>query len=261
MVQRDSFPLAALSMELFLIIIASFSFCALNEAKAHLVTATISPDRNYNAPLDVNSMVRFNCTGTGTVIEWTVDGSSAKHLTIQSRGVTTTPEEDIGGGVFFSSLFIRASKENDNTSIRCTSIRIISINPEVFQSGSSKLIFLNIRSFLGPPSNLPPSQADESCKKILSWDAPKTFDLDIKPDSLYYNICCNLTGGINCTNISSTRETAIQFTFCNVSVTLMFTVTALNVTGEGNANSVIYLPSGRLTIMHIIDTITVTSPG
>ena len=240
--------------------IASFLFCSFNEVTTQL-TATISPDLNYNAPLDGNSMVRFNCTGTGTIIEWTVDGTSAKDPTIQSRGVSTTPEMDIGGGMFFSSLFIRTSKENDNTSIRCTTIRVISINPEMFQSGSSKLIFLNIRRLLGPPPNQPPFQAHESCGRVLSWNAPKTLDLtDNEPDTLYYTVCHNLIGGKNCSHISSTGGTVVELTFCNVSVSLLFTVTVLNVVGEGNANSVIYLPSGRLMIMRT-DTITVKPPG
>ena len=53
------------------------------------------------------------------------------------------------------------------------------INPEVLQSGSSKLIFLNIRRLLGPSPNQSVSQADESCTihVILSWNAPKTLDL------------------------------------------------------------------------------------
>ena len=230
-------------MKLFLMIIASFSlFSALNEVEAHLVTATISPDLDYNAPLDVNSMGRFNCTGTGTIIEWMVDGTSANDPTIQSRGVTTTPEEDIGGGMFFSSLFIRASKENDDTSISCTTIRVISINPEVFQSGSSELVFLNIQGLLGPPPNLTLSQANKNCTGILSWDASETLDLtDIETDILYYTVYCNITGDLACKNVSSSDER--EFRFSEVGKPLLFTVSGVNVVGEGNYGSVYYLPS------------------
>ena len=239
LVLRRLLAVIILSMDLFSMIIASTLFCVFNEVEAQL-TATISPDRDYNAPLDVNLIVRFNCTGTGTIIEWTVDGTSAKAPTIQNRGVTTTPEEDIGGGAFFSSLFIRASKENDNTSILCTTARIISINPEVFQTGSSELVFLHIQGLLGPPPNLTLSKADNrNFTRILSWDAPETLDLtDIEPDILYYSVCHNLTGDQTCINVSSSVKR--EFRFANVQVTVLFTVTAVNVVGEGNVSSIIY---------------------
>ena len=217
-----------------------FLFSVLCEAEAQL-TATISPDRDYNTALNVNLMVQFNCTGTGTIIEWTVNGTSAKDSTIKNRGVTTTSEEDIGGGMFFSSLFIRASEENDNTSILCTTARIVSINPEVFESGSSDLIFLNIQGLLGPPLNLTLSQADENCTTILSWDAPETLDLtDIEPDIQYYRVCYNVSSNLTCVMINNEER---EFRFSNISVTLLFTVTATNVVGEGNSSSIIYQPN------------------
>ena len=207
-------------------------------AKAQ-ITATISPDQDYNAALDNTSMIRFNCTATGNIVEWRVDGSPANFESITSRGVSTTPTVSIGGGVFFSSLSIRASSENDNTSIRCISIR----TEPTFSSNTSQSIFLNIQGLLGPPPNLTLSAFDENGTRTLSWDAPETLDLtDIEPDILHYRVCHNLTSDMNCKNTTSSQERSVDVDFCNVSVPVLITVAAVNVVGVGKNSSTLCPP-------------------
>ena len=220
-------------MESFSFIIPSLCLCALNvEAQ---ITATISPDRDYSAPFDAKSMVRFNCTGTGAIVQWRVDGIEANTMVIVKRGVITTPAQDIGEGVFFSSLFIPASKENDNTSIQCTTVRVkpmLSVN-------NSELVFLNIQGLLGAPPNLTLSQTDENTI-ILSWDAPETLDLmDIEPDILYYTVCYNLTDDLYCVNVSSSEKRELLI-HSEDDIPMLFTVAAVNVVGEGNASSILF---------------------
>ena len=70
----------------------------------------------------------------------------------------------------------------------------------------------------------------------LSWDAPETIDLtDIEPDISNYRVCFNISEEINCDNVS---ESSQQYTFINLRVPLLFSLSAVNVVGEGNATTV-----------------------
>ena len=242
------------SMHLQQLFVPTLLLCAVfNRAKAQLVTVTISPDQNYNAALDETSTIQFNCTATGTLIEWRVDGTPAGVESIIGRGVTTTSAVDIGGGVFFSSLSIRASSENHNTTIQCTTVLT---NPPFPYFNASKLIFLNIQGVLGPPPNLTLSEDDGNCIITLGWDAPETLDLtDIEPDILYYRVCHNLTDNETCANISSAKER--EFSLPRVEgIVLLFTVAAVNIVGEGIGSSILHQPTnydvvqGRFTTSH-----------
>ena len=222
--------------------------CATLNSKAQVITATISPDQDYNAALGETSMIQFTCYATGTLIEWRVDRTPANVKSILTRGVTITPTVSIGGGVFFSSLSIRASSENDNTTIQCTTVLTDPPSPKTYFN-ASKLIFLNIQGVLGPPPNLTISEADENCIATLGWDAPETLDLtNIEPDILYYIVCHNLTGDMNCANTTSLQERLANITLCQVSgMTVMLTVAAVNVVGVGNTSSLLYSSHSTLT--------------
>ena len=140
-------------MELLLIIVPTLLFynniILLKIQAAAQITVAIFPDQDYNAPLDESSVIRFNCTGTAAIIQWTVDGIPANYNRIVRRGVSITPAVNVGGGLYFSSLFIRATHENSNTSLQCTAIHISPIG-----SKSSKQVFLNVQGLLGAPPNL-----------------------------------------------------------------------------------------------------------
>ena len=84
--------------------------------------------------------------------------------------------------MFSSYLFIPARSDNNNTSMRCSTI-----------DANSKVIFLNIQGLLDPPPNITLS---DRLSRILRWDAPdlETLDItDIDPDFQSYQICYNLT--------------------------------------------------------------------
>ena len=221
-------------MEVFLI----FLLCAIHSIKSRAqVIAEISPNEDYNAALNPDSKVQFNCTGNSGTIFWTVDGTEATNADIISRGVTTTVSMDIGGGMILTTLSIPASDENDHTAIQCT---VVIVNP--LASNRSKLIFFNIQGLLGPPPNLTLSYADEQLTRLLSWDAPPTLDItNIDPDIEYYQVCYNLSTELTCTNVSSVGER--EFKLSNVRVPLLFTVTAFNVVGEGNESSIVHQAS------------------
>ena len=222
-------------MEVFLI----FLLCAVN-AQAQ-ITAEISPNKDYNAALDPDSRILFNCTGNGDTIGWTVDGSQVSDADIISRGVTTTSAIEISEEVRLSTLSIPASKQNDNTSIRCSVLELDS-NGIPTDFAVSKLIYLNIQGLLGPPPNLTLSYVDELLSRLLTWDAPDTLDItNVDPDIDFYQVCYNLSTEVTCTNVSSVGER--EFKFSNVRVPLLFTVTAFNVVGEGSESSVVHQAS------------------
>ena len=216
-----------------------FLLCAVN-AQAQ-ITAEISPNEDYNAALDPDSRILFNCTGNGNTISWTVDSRQSSEAGILSRGVTTTGAIGISEGVRLSTLSIPASKQNDNTSIRC-SVLELNRNGIPTDFAVSELIFLNIQGLLGPPPNLTLSEADVQLTRVLTWNPPDTLDItNVDPDIEFYQVCYNLSTELTCTNVSSVGER--QFKFSNVRVPLLFTVTALNVVGEGNANSIVHQAS------------------
>ena len=221
-------------MEVFLI----FLLCASHSIKSRAqVIAEISPNEDYNAALNPDLNIQFNCTGNSGIISWTVDGIEATNADIISRGVTTTVPMDIGGGMFLSTLSIPAYDENDHAAIQCT---VVIVNP--LASDMSKLIFLNIQGLLGPPPNLFLLEADEQLSRSLTWDAPPTLNItNVDPDIEYYQVCYNLSAELTCTNVSSVGER--EFKLSNVRVPLLFTVTAFNVVGEGNESSIVHQAS------------------
>lgn len=225
--------LPSLWIELFLTIALILLLLLLNLQVEAQVTATISPNQDYNVPLDENFLIQFNCTGTEAIIQWRVDGIPANYNSIVRRGISTTPAVEVGGGLYFSSLFIQTTNENHNTSVQCTAVRLTPLG-----LNSSKLIFLNIQGLLGAPPKLTISESNENMARILSWDSPETLDLtDIEPDILYYTVCYNLSVEFTCINVSSSEKR--EFRYYNICVSLLITVTAVNVVGEGSSSSIL----------------------
>ena len=215
-----------------------FSFLLLCVVNAQAqVTAVISPNEDYNAALDPNSNVLFNCTGNGSTFVWTVDGIAVPNPDIASRGVTASSETSIGGGMILSTLSIPASVENNNTDVLCTVIDAVSL-----ASDRTGVISLSIQGLLGPLPNLTLSDTDEQLSRLLTWDAPPTLNItNVEPDIEFYQVCYNLSTELTCSNVSSEGER--QFKFSNVRVPLLFTVTAFNVVGEGNESSIVHQAS------------------
>ena len=203
-------------------------------------SVSISPREDYNAPLDPDFSVQFNCTSTRASIEWRVNNTiPTVGSELADRGVVASAEETIGSGMFFTSLLIPARNDSNNTTIECRAIDTNSVMPVL----NSKVIFLNIQGLLGPPSNLSSSDADDGLTRVLSWGAPETLDItNVNPDIQSYQVCYNPTDDLTCVNVSSSERR--EFTFLYVRVSLLFTVTAINMVGEGAASSIIHQPSG-----------------
>ena len=194
-------------------------------------SAIISP-REYTASLDPSASTTFQCEVTGAdSILWIVDGYFALRQEIRQRGISSSHQVTVNQtvGRFTSNISISQSHINKNTSILCMACVI---------QGTDVLsvpAFFKVQGVLGPPPNLTLTILDEFVK-VLTWDEPYTLNItDVEPDISHYRVCSNLS-----TTCTSTTSTSREFMFVNVGVNILFTVTAVNVVGEGN----------RSTIMH-----------
>ena len=223
-------------LPIFTVILAFSIVHLLLDFTQALVTITISPEKDYTAALNPSMVIQFNCTVIGTdVIQWIVDDIPANDNDIASRGVSTTTTMQTGEGVYMSTLFIPADATNNNTSILC---RAYDVRNQPILSVDSKTLIFRVQGLLGPSPNTTISESGDRLTRILSWDAPATLDItNTDPDILYYSVCHNLTAdSLTCVNVSR-RE----FIFPNIGITLLFTVSAINVVGEGNISSIVHI--------------------
>ena len=213
------------------------------------ITINISPQLDdYIAALDSNSTVQFNCTAKfnkSIIFQWRVNDTDSGFIDIVNSGVSTTQgSEEIEPGVIVSvsSLYISTRGENNNTNIRCRTFDEVS-TPGIITLVESQLIILRMQGLLDSPPNLTLLTSQDQLTKILSWDAPETLDItNIDPDIQSYQVCYNVTNDLSCISVSSSERR--EFRFLNVRIPLLFTVTAINIVGEGNASSVVHQPSG-----------------
>ena len=80
----------------------------------------IEAPRSVNASL--NTTVQFHCSAAAFSLQWNVDGTVASSLVIQDRGITyesVSDEPPSGGVVWNSTLFVNATKRNNNTIVYC----------------------------------------------------------------------------------------------------------------------------------------------
>jgi hypothetical protein len=104
---------------------------------------------------------------------------------------------------------------------------------------TSEPVLFKIQGLLDAPSNLMLSEADNKHMRKLSWDKPFSLDItDVDPDIECYNVCYSLVNTTaeksQCTCVNQT-----EYTFLCVSVPLLFTVSAVNVVGEGEDSSIL----------------------
>ena len=82
------------------------------------------------------------------------------------------------------------------------------------------------------------SEGDNQHMRRLTWDEPFSLDItDVDPDIDCYSVCYSLVNVkvSQCTCVNQTEHT-----FLCVSLPLLFTVSAVNVVGEGGASSVLH---------------------
>ena len=80
----------------------------------------------------------------------------------------------------------------------------------------------------------------------LTWDAPSTLNITaVEPDISSYIVCSNIS--TECTTINVTvaggdSSDLRQYTFLNLRAYINFTVTAVNIVGDGESASIVYQP-------------------
>ena len=203
-------------------------------------SATILP-REYIAILDPSASTVFQCDVTGAdCILWIVDGFFAQRQEIRQRGISISHQVTVNltEGRFTSNISISQSDMNKNTSILC--LASVIQGTDVLSSPA----FFKVQGLLGPPPNLTLTvptdlqleQRLEEFVRVLIWDEPNTLNItDVEPDISHYQVCYNLSTALTCIN-----TTGREFIFLNVRINLLFTVTAVNVVGEGNGSTVVH---------------------
>ena len=200
------------------------------------LTAVITP-RGYNASLDPEASFTFQCDVTGSDnIQWLVDGRPSTTQEIRDRGISgsNTITVDEATDSFRSSLFILRNTTNMNTTIEC----LATIVSPTFIGYTSEPVLFKVQGLLDVPSNLLLSEADNQLMRRLSWDEPFSLDItDVDPDIECYNVCYSLVN-VSAEKSQCTCVNQTEYTFLCVSVPLLFTVSAVNVVGEGEATSI-----------------------
>ena len=203
-------------------------------------TVAITPSAGYNASLDAQASFSFQCDVTGADdIRWIVDGLPSSFQTIIDRGIfqSTVMTVDLDTGSLSSSISISRNVTNEHVTIICrgdtfTPSATVYSDPVIFQ----------VQGLLEAPPNLTFLGTNDQCMRRISWGEPFSLDItDIEPDISHYNVCYSLRNAdkSRCLYVNQT-----EFSFLNVSAPLLFTVSAVNVVGEGNASSIFYSGSG-----------------
>ena len=211
-------------------------------------TAVITP-RGYNASLDSEASFTFQCDVIGAdTIQWVVDGLPSTRSEIRTRGISEGEIIDVDptAGILRGSLSIERNIINKNTSVIC--IADLTLLADVL----SEPVLFRVQGLLDAPSNVMLSEADNQHVRRLSWD--KSFSLDITdfdPDIDCYNVCYRLVN-ITVENSQCTCVNQTEYTFLCVSVPLLFTVSAVNVVGEGGATSILHHGCGCISTTGLI---------
>ena len=204
------------------------------------LTAVITP-RGYNASLDPEASFTFQCDVTGSDnIQWLVNGSPSTTQENRDRGISqgSIVTVDEATDSFRSSLSILRNITNRNITVKCQVTAVSSIgmvtgiisDPAQFQ----------IQGLLDAPSKLMLSKADNQHMRRLSWDEPFSLDItDVDPDIECYNVCYSLVN-VSAEKSQCTCVNQTEYAFLCVSVPLLFTVSTVNVVGEGEATSILH---------------------
>ena len=204
------------------------------------LTAAITP-RGYNASLDPEASFTFQCDVTGTNnIQWLVDGQPSTTQDNRDRGISqsTIITVDEATDSFRISLSIVRNIANRNTTVRC---QVTAVSSTGMVTGiSSDPAQFQIQGLLDAPSNLMLSEADNQHMRRLSWEEPFSLDItDVDPDIECYNVCYSLVS-VSAEKSQCMCVNQTEYTFLCVSVPLLFTVSAVNVVGEGGATSTLH---------------------
>ena len=209
------------------------------ETEAQTPTATIFPTE-YITSLSCPVPEVFRCDASGAnSILWVVDGIYAARQEIRDRGITTSELVTINAekGQFTSNIYIPCTFVNRNVSIVCVA-NVADVNREDILSAPA---FFKVQGLLHSPPNLNLTSVsiDKSqgeFLRLLTWEEPETLNItDVDPDINHYRVCYNISTTTTC-KITLKRE----FIFLNIRVHILFSVTAVNVVGEGSASTIMH---------------------
>ena len=173
-------------------------------------------------------------------IQWIVDGVSSNRQEIIDRGILVENAVIIVNevtGSFRQNISITRNDANKNTTLVCIA------DSFTLNDAHSDPVLFQVQGLLEAPPNVMLSEADDHyIMRRLSWNDPFSLDItDEDPDIKHYKICYTLVD-VNKSQCTLVNQT--EFTFLNVSVPLLFTVSAVNVVGEGNTSSILHNGSG-----------------
>jgi hypothetical protein len=204
------------------------------------LTAVITP-RGYNASLDPETSFTFQCDATGANnIQWFVDDSPSPTQEIKDRGISQGNIITVNEATdsVRRSLSISRNITNRNTTIVCIATAISPTGDLI--GDTSEPVPFKIQGLLDALSNLMLSEVDNQHMRRLSWEEPFSLDItDVDPDIECYNVCYSLVN-VTAEKSQCTCVNQTEYTFLCVSVPLLFTVSAVNVVGEGGASSILH---------------------
>ena len=165
-----------------------------------------------------------------------VDNSSLHTIDKSSRGIDSDKVNST-----ISVLNILPLQVNHNSSVQCYAV-LMDAELIIF----SKIGVLLVQGRLSAPPGLTIMNSTHHKYRLLSWTPPFTLDLtDHEPDIIGYKVCFNI----------SSLDTAaaempqhcfftqnISYTYPNVRLFLQFSVTPLNVLGDGYSSFATHLP-------------------
>lgn len=166
---------------------------------------------------------------------WSIDGlpTYREDVILRNRGISTSEVIPVDQATrsFRANITILRTIINVHTNITC-------LAEIMFSSVASNSVLFQIQGYLDPPPNLIITNSSKQYLMILRWDKPFSLDItDVTPDISHYNVCYTLFTAKEpqCTCVNET-----ELIFLNASVPLLFTVSAVNIVGEGNASSVVH---------------------
>ena len=205
--------------------------------KCAQTTAVIIP-RGYNASLDPESYFTFQCDVKGAdSVEWIVDNAFSTLQDVRDRGINESTVTSVNRTTrsYRASISVVRSVANKNTAIICLAKSLILGTINITRSDP---VLFQVQGLLDSPPNLTLSDANNEHLMKLSWDKPFSLDItDIHPDISHYIVCY---GMVNNEKFQCIRVNQTKFTFLYVNVPLLFTVSAVNVVGEGNVSSILH---------------------
>ena len=179
-------------------------------------------------------------------IQWIVDGLPSTRPEIRSRGISESDLIVINAstGSFRRNISIERNVMNKNTSIVCVADLIFSADVP------SEPVLFRVQGLLDAPSNLLLSELEVDNQHVimrrLSWEKPFSLDItDVDPDISHYKVCYSLISATETSRCSTGNHTT--FTFLYINIPLLFTVSAVNIVGEGNTSSILHNGNGCIT--------------